>query len=552
MLVIFISWVCLGGSAYLWGMLTLKAFGKIEMLQRKRLIYTFLCGICMLTVYAQIYSLFGGVGMIALSGVLAADLIILICYRKEIIQDLLSLIKCAGIGRILTVLITGFLVLKISAELIYNPDTSLYHSQAIHWIEDYGAVKGLGNIHSRFAFNSSFLCLQALFSFRGFYFRSLHSVNGFLVWILISYALCSMKIWEQKKISVSDFLKICLLVFESVNAREFSSPGTDLFAHSLSIFIICEWVALLEENSEDTPVFALLSILCLYAFTLKLSSAVIILLAVLPAVRLVKARKWREIGWYLTAGFIVVIPFLIRNIMISGYLIYPFEKLDLFRVEWKMPKGVSAYERNRTKAWAEEIFGILHLNAPITEWFPYWFQAQSRQFIALLIADIIACITLAGYGIQCVKRRKGWEWIHLSFVLTACLIYWFKAAPHIRFGRPYILMPPFLVIGLFFSQFKGTKKGAAFALQLAVIGFCCKPVYSLWKFADSVIWYPISCVDYQQVSGTEKTIDGLSFYVPDDAEPDYYLFPALSDLSIGKTGLLGNDYSDGFKALSEG
>ena len=41
-------------------------------------------------------------------------------------------------------------------------DTGLYHAQAIRWIEEYGVVCGLGNLHSRFAYNSAAFALCAL------------------------------------------------------------------------------------------------------------------------------------------------------------------------------------------------------------------------------------------------------------------------------------------------------------------------------------------------------------------------------------------------------
>ena len=43
-------------------------------------------------------------------------------------------------------------------------DTGLYHAQAIRWIEEYGVVPGLANLHSRFGYNSASFALSAFFS----------------------------------------------------------------------------------------------------------------------------------------------------------------------------------------------------------------------------------------------------------------------------------------------------------------------------------------------------------------------------------------------------
>lgn len=64
-------------------------------------------------------------------------------------------------------------------------DTALYHAQAIHLIEEYGCTKGLGNLHNRFAYNSSFLCLQALYSWASIVGQSLHGMNAYIAVILV-------------------------------------------------------------------------------------------------------------------------------------------------------------------------------------------------------------------------------------------------------------------------------------------------------------------------------------------------------------------------------
>ena len=44
-------------------------------------------------------------------------------------------------------------------------DTESYHIQSIKWIQEYGSVPGLVNLHERFGFNSSWFSSVALFSF---------------------------------------------------------------------------------------------------------------------------------------------------------------------------------------------------------------------------------------------------------------------------------------------------------------------------------------------------------------------------------------------------
>lgn len=55
---------------------------------------------------------------------------------------------------------------SIAGQLTY--DTGLYYAQAIHWIESFGVVPGLANLHIRLGFNSTLFLLAAFLGFVGF------------------------------------------------------------------------------------------------------------------------------------------------------------------------------------------------------------------------------------------------------------------------------------------------------------------------------------------------------------------------------------------------
>ena len=78
-------------------------------------------------------------------------------------------------------------------------DSDLYHAQSIRWLEEYGIVKGLGNIHVRFAYNSSFFALSALYSMKFLLKQSLHTVNGFIALLLSFEVLKLIDIVRRKK-----------------------------------------------------------------------------------------------------------------------------------------------------------------------------------------------------------------------------------------------------------------------------------------------------------------------------------------------------------------
>jgi hypothetical protein len=56
-------------------------------------------------------------------------------------------------------------------------DTGSYHAQAVKWINEYGTVPGLGNLHHRLAFNSSWFYFSAFFDMLAFDGKTSHLVN---------------------------------------------------------------------------------------------------------------------------------------------------------------------------------------------------------------------------------------------------------------------------------------------------------------------------------------------------------------------------------------
>ena len=39
-------------------------------------------------------------------------------------------------------------------------------------------------------------------------------------------------------------------------------------------------------------------------------------------------------------GAFAIVPFFVRNVILSGWLVYPFTAVDLFDVDFKIPKGI--------------------------------------------------------------------------------------------------------------------------------------------------------------------------------------------------------------------
>ena len=149
-----------------------------------------LCGLVCVTVYAQFFSLFYKVGLAANVVMLISSIGLFYRYRLEAadylteLRDNIIRNKEGKRGRILTVIFLFLLFAYGTSRGIIHYDTGLYHAQSIRWIEEYGVVKGLGNLHCRLAYNSASFALSALYSMAFLGGQSYHCAAGFLAFVL--------------------------------------------------------------------------------------------------------------------------------------------------------------------------------------------------------------------------------------------------------------------------------------------------------------------------------------------------------------------------------
>ncbi|MDE7274344.1 MAG: hypothetical protein K2N95_15060, partial [Lachnospiraceae bacterium] len=167
-----------------------------------------LTGLIAVTVYAQFFSLLYKVGFVANGFLFLICIAALVFWRNELTSCLVgSIQKNTWLHTVLRITLIIFWSYCTSRGYIHY-DSDLYHAQSIRWIEEYGIVKGLGNIHVRFAYNSSFFALSALYSMKFLLKQSLHTVNGFLALILSFEVLKLKEITVRKKVLLSDFARI--------------------------------------------------------------------------------------------------------------------------------------------------------------------------------------------------------------------------------------------------------------------------------------------------------------------------------------------------------
>lgn len=339
-----------------------------------------------------------------------------------------------------------------AARITYN-DTLIYHTQAIRWIQEYAVVPGLGNLHTRFAFNSHLFTAAAGSSFV-YKEALLYPFNTLLLIVLIATLLRKIKTNLASGGGIPVLVYVLLLFIVILLYPSWAhAPSPDIAIAALTLFMfVYAWDAMAAPRMAD---IILLSALVATAIAYKLSTIFLGLLPLYLIWRFSALRgathSFRAVGWSLLVGALVLLPFFLRNVGLSGYLVYPFPGIDLFNVDWKIPAATAQFDSDYITAWARvpraPVYEVLAM--PFAEWFPQWARKKSLPFTVLLLGTAFSALVF----IWSVCKRR-WHTAFTLFVVWVNVLFWWATAPDPRFIHGILFIATALSLGIVLQSIK--------------------------------------------------------------------------------------------------
>jgi hypothetical protein len=547
-------------TAYLTGFLVLKGIGRFctgrnGMEEPEAFWHTLktpdycMAGLVALTVYAQFFSLFYKVGLAANLFLLLLCVITSAIFRKELFKERLKVWRTVTWKKAAGCLFLFLLFAYGTSRGIIHYDTGLYHAQSIRWIEEYGIVKGLGNLHCRLAYNSSAFSLSALFSFSFLGIQSYHCMAGFFALMLAKVCIEIAEAFRRKRLILSDFARIICIYYLLIIFDEMISPASDYFMVLTVFYIVIRFLDLSEKKVESWIPYGLLSLAAIYTMSLKLSAALILLLVVKPAAMLIKSRNFRGIFSFIGLGVIIITPYFIRNVIISGWLVYPFTALDIFSLDWKIPKGIADYDAKEIQAWGRGIYDAARYGEPISSWFPEWIRGLGAVDKLSVFGAVLSVPALAAAALVIwIKRKKEmYDFLLVAVTVNLSFLFWLFSAPLIRYGCVYVWLASAMTFGglmLYVIKEKNTWRAVYIVLGFAA----CYKIYAFGREIASAYDgnYMINQKDYENFEMTAYEIDGLTFFYPLEGDrAGYAVFP--SSPAKAEMALRGTNIREGFR-----
>ncbi len=638
MLELLLLWIYIGAFNAVIGLFVCKVLGRLlfpKGLQDAHRTFGLasleLAGVVAITIYAEAVSLFAPVGATAHLVLLAAGIAIAVICRKDLAAMIERLRPKTRNDWWQCILLCSLVVFTafFACQGTQHTDTGIYHAQAIRWYEEYGAVKGLGNLQQHQAYNSASLAYAAFFSMKWLVGQSLHGTNGFLQAFLVIWSVNGLRgAWSRKR-HLADGCRIAILLYAIVVSERIMSPATDFSSMYLVLWIVSLWVSNLQNNGqaasqcgEETDSQKALQqtkakaqqdemnaqqvqrtkartqqdeeesvcrcgMLCLAIVctaTYKLSAGLLVIAALYPGIWLVRRKKWREIVVLLGTGIVILLPWLARNYMVSGWLLYPFTSIDVFQVDWKVPAEYAQFDSDQIKVYGRCLYDVSRVNDPMSAWLPVWWSEKTRPEMMLIVGNVLAAAGLLLGGLVCLHRRivddlnglnglKGlwlrrvpWDRFILYLAILGCIAGWFLTAPFIRYGLAFLLLLPCMVLGEWLRPISmGLIRMVTGWGMIAV--FLCLSMYWDYYVLFDLTWikqhlnteflteHIVTQQDYDRTQVSEYEMEGgLTIYVPQAGSDNlsYYAFPGSAYLSMAeRTKLRGTSIRDGFMARPE-
>jgi hypothetical protein len=341
----------------------------------------------------------------------------------------------------------GMLVFLTSSPVIH-PDSLNYHVYSIRFLSRFGIVPGIANLKLEFGFQSLWFVVLGIFDFSFIHRQTAFPLNGcFLFWViifLISNSADQKAMPSDTTKSQQGFWYFALLIFTIISWTQIrltaSSASPDFIATVCVLLSLYFLNRHLPESAGNDAMY-LAVFFALVAVCIKVSVITILLLPFFIIVYGIFTRNLRMTWSCILLSVILLTPLIIRNVISTGYPLYPSFFAGPFPVDWTLNSTVLTRFQHYITGYARYPIALESANTefglPITKWFPRWWEhlLPADKFMLAMIA-LGAGLNLFFYKIW-KKQFSGKPGVALVISVAGAAV-WFIHAPDPRFGTGFL------------------------------------------------------------------------------------------------------------------
>lgn len=489
MILILLSWIYIYFTTTLFGI----AFSKFFRINPLNSIVTVIFGLFSVTLLASVWAFFGPINS---TFHLVLLTFCLLFWRKNK-HDFSTLwnstwceIKQSNHAVKIIMILGNILILAQSATIPFIIDNESYYIQTIKWLNEYGFVKGLANLHLFLGQTSGWHITQSVYSL-SFLYDSFNDLNGFCLLIGNFFAFQKLNLYFNKgdkgDLVFGLFPLTYLFLFQFINA-----PSPDLAIYVFG-FILFSYYLQYETTKHN---FIFISILAFYCVFIKVTALVLLLFPLLMILKNFALLKRQLIGVGLLGVFVFIL-FVSKNIILSGYPLFPLLSFRIDSLDYTVPAIIMDFFFDKSMLHS---FYISHSDynelSVLNMMNLYFFNNGLCGFVGIFSVFILLFIPI--FIIKMKIKKRIWS-IYVAFILLLILLSY--SSPQYRFYIYFTLFFTLFILSLWLTKPKWILRTIAFNYIILLI----------------LLWVPLSYSNLtnNKLLGHNTTLNVQNILIPE-------------------------------------
>ena len=397
---------------------------------------------------------------------------------------------------ILTISVITFIILFLSN--INRPDAGLYHLPFTKLLNESKIILGSSNIHFRFGHTSLIQYSNAVNFNILFRDKGILIPQGLLIVSIIYYFGTKIFEYYKKKVDLNFIILFFCFSFSILNYNRYSSFGNDAGVNLLFLLLIYKTFNLIKKEIFANDIF-FLSFISLFCFAQK---SFFILSFIIPFLILIyfhrknffiiiKSKKTIIL-------FILLSILFLKNILISGCMIFPVKKTCFENLSW-YNNITTTREEIMAEAWAKDWINSNQKLSPEEysqnfNWLETWSNNHATIIIKKLAPFIFILFIFIIYGFisskkKFYKSKLDNEKIFLILIIVSLIsfCFWFIKFPIYRYGSGILGGSLILFSTYFFSKlnYNIPKRFFYIFISILIFGIVAKNSIRIYKKINS-------------------------------------------------------------------